>query len=169
MKKQVFIINGRGGVGKDTICDLAAQSYKVRNISSITPIVKIARFAGWDGSKTLAARKMLSELKAVFTEFNDLSFNYCKNQYQEFLHTDEEILFIHIREPLEIARLQKAIGASCKTLLVRREDPNHTIYGNASDDEVENFSYDLYFDNNLPLKDLPFAVKKFFKNFLDLC
>lgn len=169
MKKQVFIINGRGGVGKDTICEIASRFYKVRNISSITPIVRIARFAGWDGRKTLAARKMLSQLKEVFTEFNDLSFSYCKDQYYDFLESDEEILFIHIREPEEIARLQKSIGSMCKTLLVRRSDPKNMVYGNRSDDGVEDFKYDLYFDNNGSLEDLPSAVEKFFKNFFDIC
>ena len=163
MKKCVFIINGRGGVGKDTICEIASRFYKVRNISSITPIVQIARFAGWDGKKTLAARKMLSQLKQVFTEFNDLSFSYCKDQYKDFLTTDEELLFIHVREPEEIDRLKNSIGENCRTLLIRREDPNQIVYGNRSDDSVENYEYDLYFDNNLPLSALPEAVQIFLK------
>ena len=169
MKKQVFIINGRGGVGKDTICAITSDLYKVRNISSITPIVQIARFAGWNGEKTLAARKMLSQLKQVFTEFNDLSFTYCMNQYEEFLASDEEILFVHIREPEEIARLQQSIGKSCRTLLIRRDDPKATVYGNRSDDSVEDYSYDLYFDNNIPLSELPRAVKKFFEKIEKTC
>lgn len=169
MKKNVFIINGRGGVGKDTICEIASHIYKVRNISSITPIVEIARFAGWDGTKTLAARKMLSQLKEVFTEFNDLSFSYCTEQYRAFLSTDEDILFIHIREPEEIDRLKKAIGEDCRTLLIRRDDPSQTIYGNRSDDSVEDYVYDLYFDNNVALSELPKAVEKFLKKFVKTC
>ena len=169
MKKTVIIINGRGGVGKDTICDLTASFCRVKNISSITPIVRIARFAGWNGEKTLAARRMLSQLKEVFTEFNDLSFTYCMEQYAEFLKSDEDILFIHIREPEEIARLRQAIGADCKTLLVRRSDPDQTVYGNRSDDSVEKFDYDLYFENNVPLSELPEAVEKFFDKILKSC
>ena len=60
MTKQVFIINGSGGVGKDTVCSAAAQSWKVQNISSITPILQVAKAAGWDGTKTPAARRFLS-------------------------------------------------------------------------------------------------------------
>ena len=101
MRKQVFIINGQGGVGKDTICNCAAQHFRVRNVSSITPIVEIARFAGWDGQKTLAARRLLSQLK------------------------------------------------------------RH--YGNRSDDEVESYPYDLYFDNHPPLDTLPERVRNFFE------
>lgn len=169
MKKTVIIINGRGGVGKDTICAIAADYYRVRNISSITPIVQIARYAGWDGTKTLAARKMLSQLKEVFTEFNDLSFTYCMKQHEEFLASEDEIMFVHIREPEEIARLRDAIGESCKTLLIRRNDPNGTLYGNRSDDHVEDYAYDLYFDNNISLSELPEAVKRFFENFIKSC
>lgn len=164
VKKQVFIINGRGGVGKDTVCSCVAQYCRVRNISSITPIVEIARFAGWSGEKTLAARRMLSQLKEVFTEYNDLSFRYCMEQYQLFSESEDEILFIHVREPEEIARLKDAIGEDCRTLLIRRDDENATQYGNRSDDEVEQYTYDLYFQNEPPLETLPERVWKFFQN-----
>ena len=55
MTKQVFIINGSGGVGKDTVCSAAAQSWKVQNISSITPILQVAKAAGWGGTAYLSA------------------------------------------------------------------------------------------------------------------
>ncbi|MCF2670455.1 MAG: hypothetical protein SPJ01_09900 [Butyricicoccus sp.] len=163
MEKQVFIINGKGGVGKDTVCSCAAQFYRVRNISSITPIVEIARFAGWNGEKTLAARRMLSQLKAVFTEFNDLSFTYCMQQYRAFEQSEDELLFIHVREPEEIARLKRAIGGVCRTLLVRRSDLAQKQYGNRSDDAVEEYPYDLYFENAAPLETLPARVHDFFE------
>lgn len=163
MRKQVFIINGQGGVGKDTICNCAAQYFRVRNVSSITPIVEIARFAGWNGQKTLAARRLLSQLKQAFTEFNDLSFTYCLKAYQDFLDSDDEILFLHVREPEEIERLKTAIGSDCRTLLVHRSDLSARHYGNRSDDEVESYPYDFYFDNHPPLDTLPERVKNFFE------
>ncbi|MFR4979377.1 MAG: hypothetical protein ACLUDG_10720 [Butyricicoccus sp.] len=164
MKKQVFIINGRGGVGKDTVCNCVAQYCCVRNISSITPITEIARFAGWSGEKTLEARRLLSRLKQVFTEYNDLSFRYCMEQYHQFCSCpDEEVLFIHVREPEEIARLKAAIGEGCRTLLIRRSDTHLTQYGNRSDDEVEQYPYDLYFQNEPPLDTLPERVWDFFE------
>ena len=92
MTKQVFIINGSGGVGKDTVCSAAAQSWKVQNISSITPILQVAKAAGWDGTKTPAARRFLSQLKADCTEFNDLPFRYCTEQLQIFAENDAELL-----------------------------------------------------------------------------
>ena len=46
MEKIVIIINGVGGAGKDTLCDLASKHYKVKNISAITPIKEIAQKCG---------------------------------------------------------------------------------------------------------------------------
>ena len=116
MDKRVFIINGSGGVGKDTVCEAAAQFWHVQNVSSITPILSVARAAGWDGSKTPAARRFLSDLKAACTAFNDLPFRYCVEQWDAFQHSDAEVLFIHIREPDEIKRLRRVIGDCCKTI-----------------------------------------------------
>lgn len=164
MKKHVFIINGSGGVGKDTVCELAGRRWKVRNISSITPILAVARAAGWDGEKTPAARKLLSRLKEACTEFNDLSFRYCMEQYNAFLAGTDEILFVHIREPDEIERFRKAIGNGCAALLVRRPalETARGQLGNRSDDGVLNFSYDYIFINDGALDGLPERVERFF-------
>lgn len=51
MGKIALVINGSGGVGKDTLCDLAAKHFRVYNISSVDPIKDIARMANWDGRK----------------------------------------------------------------------------------------------------------------------
>ena len=108
MDKLVVIINGSGGVGKDTVCDAAAAFWKTRNISSITPILRVAESAGWDGVKTPASRRFLSELKQSCTEFNDLPFRYCAEQLAAFRESDEQLMFVHIREPEEIARFREA-------------------------------------------------------------
>ncbi len=144
MQKRIYIINGSGGVGKDTVCGIAAEHYCVRNISSITPIVEIAKFAGWDGIKTPASRRLLARLKEVFTEYNDLSFSYCMQQLAAFRASDEEqILFVHIREPEEIARFRQAAGEGCRTLLVRRPALEaRGPLGNRADDSVEQYPYD---------------------------
>ena len=68
-----------------------------------------------------------------------------------------------MREPEEIARLKVAIGEGCRTLLIRRSDTHLTQYGNRSDDEVEQYPYDLYFQNEPPLDTLPERVWDFFE------
>ncbi len=166
MKKTLIIINGRGGVGKDTLCDFAAKHFKVRNVSSVTPIKEIAKLGGWKGEKDSKARRMLSELKRVFTEYNELPTNYICEQYRAFLESDEEILFAHIREPKEIDKLKAALPGVCKALLVTRD--NHTkSWGNASDDEVDNYDYDLYYRNNLPLNEAEKDFAEFLRKSLD--
>ena len=161
MNKVTIVINGAGGVGKDTLCDLAAKHFRVRNISTITPIKDIARMADWDGRKDDRSRKFLADLKELCVQYNDFPTNWAKAQYENFLTTDEEILFVHIREPKEIAKYVKATDGRAKTLLVRGgERMNKSVYGNAADDGVENYYYDYYFNND---KCLDEAEKNFTK------
>ena len=153
MKKVAIVINGAGGVGKDTLCDLAAKHFKVKNISSITPIKEIAALCGWDGTKDNKARKFLSDLKNLCVEYNNYPTLWAKGQYDEFLLSDEEIMFVHIREPEEIEKFVKATDGKALTLLVRGgKRMSSEKYGNASDDGVENYSYDHYFLNESSLE-----------------
>ena len=152
MKKVAIVINGAGGVGKDTLCDLAAKHFKVKNISSITPIKEIAALCGWDGTKDNKARKFLSDLKNLCVEYNNYPTVWAKKQYDEFLTSDEEIMFVHIREPEEIEKFVKATDGRALTLLVRGgKRMSSEKYGNISDDGVENYSYDHYFLNESAL------------------
>jgi len=167
LQKSIFIINGKGRAGKDTVCSFAASFCRTRNVSSITPIVEIARAAGWDGEKTKEARLLLSRLKAAFTEYNDLPFQYCIKQAQEFLSGDEQLMFIHIREPEEIERLRLTLGPVCRTLLVRRAGVSEKLLGNRSDDEVEQYSYDAVIENNGSLEELRQTVKRFLQQYVD--
>ena len=41
-EKVLIIINGKGGVGKDTLCAFAGRYFQAKNVSSITPIKEIA-------------------------------------------------------------------------------------------------------------------------------
>ena len=156
MDKLVVIINGSGGVGKDTVCEAAAAFWKTRNISSITPILQVARAAGWDGVKTPASRRFLSELKQSCSEFNDLPFRYCAEQLEAFRRSDEQLLFVHIREPEEIARFRESAGEECRTLLVTRPamEQARGALGNRSDDGVAGYQYDRVFVNDGALRGL---------------
>lgn len=154
MEKIVIIINGVGGAGKDTLCDLAAKHYKVKNISAITPIKNIAKEYGWNGEKDAKSRKFLSDLKRVFIEYNDLPTKYLYNQYVEFLESKNEILFVHIREKEEIDKFKKLVDIRCITLLIDRQIANIEKWGNASDDEVKKYKYDFCFENNKSLSEI---------------
>ena len=152
MNKIVFVINGAGGVGKDTLCDICAAHFKTKNISSITPIKEIAKSFGWNGEKDDKARKFLADIKRASVEYNDFPTLWALRRYEEFLNSDEQIMFVHIREPEEIAKFVSATGGTAKTLLIRGgERMTKTHYGNAADDSVENYEYDYYFLNDKSL------------------
>lgn len=152
MKKIALVINGAGGVGKDTLCDLAARHYRVYNISSVDPIKDIARSCGWDGRKDDKSRRFLSDLKALTIAYNDFPTVWAKERYLGFLESDNEIMFLHIREPEEIEKFVKATGGAAKTLLIRGGDRmTKSNYGNVSDDRVEDYDYDYYFTNDKTL------------------
>ena len=152
MEKTVIVINGAGGVGKDTLCEFAEKHFRVMNISSITPIKEIAAMCGWGGEKTDKARKFLSDLKALSIEYNDFPTVWATKKYNEFLNSDYEIMFVHIREAEEISKFVKATEGRAKTLLVRGgERMKKSNYGNVSDDGVENYAYDYYFVNDKSL------------------
>ena len=155
MKKTVIVINGAGGVGKDTLCELAAKHFKVYNTSSITPIKELAAQCGWHGEKDDKARKFLSDLKRLTVEYNDFPTKWAIERYNEFLVSDDEIMFLHIRESEEIEKFVRATDGVAKTLLIRGGErfanQRKMPYGNVSDDLVEQYSYDYYFNNDKTL------------------
>ena len=165
MKKLVVVINGAGGVGKDTLCGFAAEEYCVRNVSSVDPIKNLARMAGWEGEKNDRARKMLSDLKRLFTEYNDLPLRYIREQYAQFLNSEEQVMFVHIREPEEIARFVETAPNHIKTLLITNSNRELAIYGNASDDNVALYSYDGIYDNRHSLEETKEIFLSFFHQY----
>ena len=154
MKKILIVINGRGGVGKDTLCDLAAKHFRVYNISSVDPIKEIARMCGWNGSKDDKSRRFLSDLKALTVNYNNYPTVWGKERFFEFLQSEDQIMFFHIREPEEIAKFVEATDGFAKTMLIRGGDRmKKENYGNVSDDGVENYEYDYYFTNDKSLEE----------------
>ena len=166
-KKLVIIINGKGGTGKDTVCELTARHYKVRNISSIDPIKKIARQHGWKGEKDAKARRFLSDLKQAFVAYNDLPNTFVQEQYRQFLDSDEELMFVHIREGAQIDDFKAQVSTKCVTLLIHSEGRSQGAYGNASDDGAEDYPYDYRYVNDQPLARLEEDFMAFLRTILE--
>ena len=150
MRKYICVINGRGGVGKDTLIDAVSKKYNVVNVSSITPIKVIADKNGWwHGGKSDAERRLLAGLKQVLDEYNGTTLKYLVEQTAKFLAQDNaEVLFIHIREPENIAKYIDAVDEDVATILIESERAKDS-YGNQADDNVENYAYDYYYQNDL--------------------
>ena len=155
------------------MCSIADAAYpgQIENISSITPIKKMASIIGWDGTKTDKDRKFLSDLKNLVTEYNDGVTDYLIAKIKNFEKSDKSVLFIHIREPAAIEHLKTVvknaelkhelpIGSTdmIKTLLIKRDEQDRHVYGNESDDKVENYTYDFIYKNN---KQMPETEKDF--------
>lgn len=157
--KEIFVINGSGGVGKDTFVEFCKKYAKVKNISSVDK-VKEAAFVltGWSGEKDDKARKLLSDLKELGVEYNDAPFKYISNMAEDFKNSNEELMFVHIREPEEIQKCKDALGA--KTLLITNKNVS-AITTNHSDKDVLQFNYDYHIKNDGTLEELDKKAKEF--------
>jgi hypothetical protein len=165
MDKLVVIINGVGGSGKDTLCKVICKHYKAIVVSSIKPIKEIAFQHGWNGDKDPRSRRFLSELKRVFSDYNDLPNRYLLSEYNKFINSNNDIMFAHIRESDQIDKFKNSIKGKCVTLLVRKsiESVNENSFGNSSDDNVMNYEYDYVYKNDKLLSEVEDDFLKFFQ------
>lgn len=155
--KKIVVINGTGGCGKDTFVDFCRKYTKVYNFSSIDKVKEIAKMIGWNGSKTEKDRKFLADLKKLTTNYNDMAFNSIKEAIDIFKSSEDELMFIHIREPEEIERVVKKFKAY--SLLIKREN-YEIIKSNKSDADVLNYDYDFIILNTT-LEEYEEKAKKF--------
>ena len=142
--KKIVVINGTGGCGKDTFVELCKKHTSVFNFSSIDKVKEVAKIIGWSGSKSEKDRKFLADLKRLTTDYNDMAFNSIIDGVNGFNNSEDEIMFIHIREPEEIKRVVEKFGA--KSLLIKRIGQD-IIKSNTSDANVENYNYDYIIEN----------------------
>ena len=159
MNKQVIIINGTGGSGKDTFVKFCSEFAKVTNISSVDKVKEAAKIlVGWNGEKNEKARKLLVDLKQLSIKYNNYPTKYIEEQFKMFKKNDSEYLFIHIREIEEIKKIKKLLNA--KTLLIVNKRVK-LITSNSSDANVYKYNYDYKIENSGSLKDLKQKAKEF--------
>lgn len=160
MEKKIVIINGSGGVGKDTFVEFCSEFANVKNISSVDKVKEAAKvLVNWNGEKDEKSRKFLSDLKKMSIDYNNYPMVYIKEQADEFKQNDEQqIMFIHIREKSEIQKVKEEVGA--KTLLIT-SNRVEKITTNVSDANVADYDYDSYISNDGTLEELKEKAKKF--------
>jgi len=165
---KVIIINGSNSVGKDNFANFFKKHYEYKSVnwSTIDEVKKISkRNFNWNGDKTDEARKFLSEVKRVWSEFNNGPFEDMVKKISKYNSNLEKsvrnniIYFIHCREPYEIQKFVDKYGKKCLTLLLKRDD--REVANNDSDKNVANYEYDFYFDNNGDKKELEKQVIEF--------
>jgi hypothetical protein len=171
---KVIVINGHAETGKDKFVKIFKDisGFRVKNISSVDKVKSIAEICfGWNGKKDDKSRKFLSEMKRIWAEFNDGPTNDILNKIEidtkycieKDKNTNNNVYFLHIREPEEIEKIKDVYGDNCITILIRKN--NDSIPDNNSDRNVENYKYQYIVNNNGNLNQLIKEVKKFYKKF----
>ncbi len=168
--KAVIVINGKGGIGKDTLINAVVESgATVFNVSTIDPIKDMCSHLNKQGEKDLAYRQLLSDVKkavdAYYETKNGISYTNEQalnamtlwHKQTELIGNENSFMFVHIREPENIEKFIDAANQkvsawkdeniSVASLLVT-SDRALEDYGNSSDNNVENYDYDLVFESN---------------------
>lgn len=161
MEKRVVIMNGMGGSGKDTFVEMCAKHTNIVNISSVDKVKEAAKvLVGWTGDKDEKSRKLLVDLKRLSIEYNDYPTKYILDEYEKFKQSDNNILFVHIREISEIEKLKSLLSAET-VLIVNPRVPD--ITSNESDANVAKYTYDYTIENAGTLDELEEKAIKFIK------
>lgn len=168
-RTKVVIINGKPQSGKDTFCKYAQgycdddESANTLIISSVDPLKEMLAQLGWDGTKTDEIRDMLMCMKQLWVQNQDGPTMFLFNNILEFHKActgEDNIVFVHIREPEEIKKLVNALtgfesmGIDVISLLVIRESgedtPNQPAGTRRSDDEalINSYEYDVTINND---------------------
>lgn len=160
MDKRIIIINGSGGVGKDTFIECCTRFACIKNISSVDKVKEAAKIlVNWNGEKDEKSRKLLVDLKQLSINFNDAPVKYIQEEAKKFIENKEqEIMFIHIRESSEIEKVKLLINA--ETLLITNSRVEKIIT-NASDANVAQYDYDYYISNDGTIEELEEKAREF--------
>lgn len=155
--KQILIINGSGGVGKDTFVKCLNNIIPTKHISIAEFTKKAANQAGWSGTKSEKDRKFLSDIKLLIDNYNDANFKTVEEHIKNFLNYENpcEVLCIDMRERKDINRLKQNYIQKCdiRTVLVTRKSVKE-IKSNIADANVFEISYDYYIENDGTLEQL---------------
>ena len=159
MDKNIIIINGTGGAGKDTFVSFCSEVTGVLNVSTVDKVKEAAKvLVGWNGEKDEISRKLLVDLKQLSVDYNDAPTKYICSMAEDFENSDNNLMFVHIREASEIEKAKKLLNA--KTLLITNPRVK-LITSNDSDGKVNEYNYDYYIVNDGSLDDLKDKASKF--------
>lgn len=167
MKNQVFIINGRAGIGKNTFVDfcgdfLDKRSIWTYDISSVDKVKEAGILLGWDGEKNEVGRQFLSDLKDVSTKLYDGPFKYMETFINNL--EDEEVIFLHIREPKEISKVVEKYP-HVKTIIIKSDRELET-FKNHADNNVDNYPYDFTVYNHSDLDNFKNNAENFVRHII---
>lgn len=158
---KVIVINGMGGVGKSTFISLCHEiDPRVIETSTVDFVKQIALQAGWNGVKDQKGRRLLSDIKDALERYDDVP----NKKIDEFIKSHpDNIIFVNARESHNIAYYQKKYDA----ISVLVKNPNaQQVKGNHADENVYDYSYNVFINNSDDLEELKETAKWFLTNCL---
>lgn len=171
-KRTIFIITGKGGAGKDTVCQIAQKYNKGALITSVINTAKIIVVSLGLAKhidcidKTDEMRLLLSDLKASLDKYNNYSEKVVISEVLEYFNNDvNSLVFINARQEKDIEFLKKEFSKripECKVISLRILNPrtDDTVFGNFDDDNANNFPVDYTIVNDKDLDTLESKVIK---------
>lgn len=158
----VYILNGAPKCGKGVFVEFLEifTDSTVTEYSSIDWVKDLASDVfGWDGEKTAKSRKLLSDLKKLAIEWDDIPLKLTIKKIRYATPTSN-FFCTDVREPEEIKKLQtwcKEQGIPCYAVLIRREVAEEKAIAdgitNSSDTEYLNYEYDYMIKNDGSLEE----------------
>ena len=159
--KKIFILNGSGGVGKDTFVDIVGEMVPTKHISIIDKVKKAAKFFGWDNDKSDVGRRFLSDLKDLTDGYNNFNMRYVIEEIDVFIKNDSEheFLFVDVRESAQIKLLTSIFKDALTVIVTNKNVPK--IMTNRADSGVFDMKYNYNVKNDGTISDLVEEAKKF--------
>lgn len=157
----IIIVGGYPSSGKTQFvkfCQEYIGTAYCLDISTVDLVKKVAKCAGWDGSKTPKNRCFLADLKKLLIEWDDVphkdvmaTINRFEEMVGEFgVDTGKCFAFVQCREPEEIKKFVERVGA--RTLCIER--PNHEPPVAECDKTTISYMYDIVIANDGDLEKL---------------
>ena len=177
----VVIINGSGGSGKSTFCnmccDYAISKYHsiAHELSTVEWVKDVAKFCGWNGAKEEKDRAFLHAIKMVLEDWNnspnttvtDKIAEYYYNTKKHLDYVNNFLFFVNIREKDSMDKFVAALAQKnlpeeiklLKLLVINNNVP--LVNGNDGDKNVFEINYDCVIKNNQGLEELRYQARRF--------
>ena len=163
----VVIVNGYPLSGKDEFIDqcIALNMCTIYRKSSVDPCKDAAVALGYEGEKTEAYRKFVSECKKIWNKYLGGSIQYV---VKLALTRNEDVMFIHIRECDEIFNVRQILGRmgiKCVVIKVVRPGVDN-ITSNDSDADIDKLTGYTTINNKGSKEDLKEVAMDFLNNLI---
>ena len=177
----IVIINGSGGSGKSTFCnmccDYAISKYNsiAHELSTVEWVKDVAKFCGWNGAKEEKDRAFLHAIKMALEDWNnspnttvtDKIAEYYYNTKKHLDYVNNFLFFVNIREKDSMDKFVAALAQKnlpeeiklLKLLVINNNVP--LVNGNDGDKNVFEINYDCVIKNNQGLEELRYQARRF--------